>query len=213
MTHLVLARHGETVWHAENRYAGRTDIALSPRGREQAERLGRWAASARLAAIWVSPLLRARQTVEAVERATGLAARVDPRLQELSFGQGEGLTNVEIERSFPEAFAAFQADPVANHLPGGEDPRQAAKRAIDCFWEIERTHPNGRVLVIAHNTLIRLALCGLIGVPLSRYRTLFPSILNGALIEIRIEGDRTSLLRFNVPLRSTGAAWIEDDEH
>ncbi len=212
MTHLVLARHGETVWHAENRYAGHTDIALSPRGREQAERLGRWAVTGHLAAIWVSPLRRARQTAEPVERATGLIARVDPRLRELSFGEGEGLTNVEIERAFPEAFAAFQADPVASHLPGGENPRQAAERAIGCFREIERRHPDGRVLVIAHNTLIRLALCGLIGVPLSRYRTLFPSILNGALIEIRVDGDRTSLLRFNVPLRSTGAAWMEDDE-
>jgi len=212
MTHLVLIRHGETIWHAENRYAGSTDIPLSPRGREQAERLARWTASARLAAIWVSPLLRARQTAEPSERATGFTAQVDPRLRELSFGHGEGLTNVEIERSFPEAFVAFRADPAAHPLPDGEDPCQAAERVIACFREIVRTHPDGRVLVIAHNTIIRLALCELIGVPLSVYRSLFPSITNGALIEIRIDGDRTSLLRFNVPLRSSGAAWIEDDE-
>jgi probable phosphoglycerate mutase len=212
MTRLVLSRHGETVWQVENRYAGRTDIPLSPRGREQAERLARWASSARLAAIWVSPLLRARQTAEPSERATKLTARVDPRLQEIDFGQGEGLTRAEIERSFPEAFAAFEGDPVAHPLPGGENPRHAAERGIDCFRQIVQTHPNGRVLVIAHNTLIRLALCGLIGVPLSQYRSLFPSIINGALIEIRIDGSRTSLLRFNVPLRSTGTAWVEEDE-
>jgi probable phosphoglycerate mutase len=168
MTRLVLIRHGETVWHAENRCAGRTDIPLSPRGHEQAERLARWASSAHLSAIWVSPLLRARQTAEPSERATRLTAHVDPRLQELDFGQGEGLTRVEIERSFPEAFAAFESDPAAHPLPGGENPRQGAERAIDCFREIEQIHPKDRVLVIAHNTLIRLALCGLIGVPLSQ---------------------------------------------
>src|SRR5947209_7848035 len=101
MTNLVLSRHGETIWHSENRYAGCTDIPLSPRGYEQAERLARWASSAHLAAIWVSPLLRARETAQAAERATRLPAQVDPRLKELDFGQGEGLTRAEIERSFP----------------------------------------------------------------------------------------------------------------
>ena len=212
MTHLVLIRHGETVWHAENRYVGRTDIPLSARGQEQAERLARWASSARLGSIWASPLLRARQTAAPVERATKLMARVDSRLQELDFGQGEGLTQAEIARSFPKAFAAFEADPAAHPLPDGENPRHAAERAISCFREIVRTHPDERVLAIAHNTLIRLALCGLIGVPLSHYRTLFPSVINGALIEIRLDGDRTSLLRFNVPLRSIGVGRMHDDE-
>jgi probable phosphoglycerate mutase len=212
MTHLVLIRHGETVWQNENRYAGRTDIPLSPRGHEQAARLARWASSAQLTAIWVSPLLRARQTAEPSERATRLTVHVDPRLQEIDFGQGEGLTRAEIQRSFPEAFAAFEADPVAHPLPAGENPRHVAERAVACFREIVRKHPNGRVLVVTHNTLIRLSLCELMGVPLSQYRSLFPSIINGALIELRIDGCRTSLLRFNMPLRSTSAAWVEDDE-
>ena len=212
MTHLVLTRHGETEWHRENRYAGRTDIPLSARGRDQAERLARWASSARLSAIWVSPLLRAQQTAEPSERATKLKACVDPRLRELDFGQGEGLTRAELERSFPEAFAAYEADPAEHPLPGGENPEHAAERAIACFREIVRAHPDGRVLVVTHNTLLRLALCAMIGVPLSQYRRLFPSIINGALIEIRIDGNQISLLRFNVPLRSTGAAWMQEDE-
>ena len=44
MTELVLVRHGETEWHADNRYAGRSDVALTPRGHEQAADLARWAA-------------------------------------------------------------------------------------------------------------------------------------------------------------------------
>ena len=62
MTRLVLVRHGETIWHAENRYAGSSDIPLSPRGLEQAEQLAKWASRADLAAIWISPLRRARET-------------------------------------------------------------------------------------------------------------------------------------------------------
>ena len=41
MTVFYLARHGETLWHAENRYAGSTDVSMTPLGNEQSERLGR----------------------------------------------------------------------------------------------------------------------------------------------------------------------------
>jgi len=212
VTRLVLVRHGKTIWHAENRYAGSTDIPLSPRGLEQAEQLANWASSADLAAIWVSPLLRARETVAPSERVTGMTARVDARLREIHFGQGEGLTNAEIGQSFPKAFAAFQSDPVSHHLPGGEDPREVALRAIDCFKEMETMHPRGRVLVVTHNTLIRVALCQLLSVPLSRYRTAFPTLANGALSEIRLQDGQFSLLKFNFPLESTLAGGAEAAE-
>ncbi len=214
MVRLALVRHSETIWNAENRYAGSTDIPLSPRGQEQAEQLANWASSADLAAVWVSPFLRARQTAAPSERVTGLAARVDSRLREIHFGQGEGLTNEEIRQSFPQAFAAFQSDPFAHHLPGGEDPRDVAQRAIECFKEIERAYPRGRVLVVTHNTLIRIALCQLLSVPLSKYRSAFPTIDNGALCEICLQDDEVSLLKFNLPLESdlTGQAGREEPD-
>lgn len=208
MIHLVLVRHGERVGQAENRYAGSSDVPLASRGREQAERLATWAASAGLTAIWCSSLLRARETAAPSERISGLTARIDSRLRELDFGRGEGLTAAEIKRFFPEAFAAFQSDPVAHYLPGGEDPHHAARRAISCFQEIELEHPGGRVLVVSHSTLIRLALCELIGVPLSTYRSVFPSIVSAGLTEIQLEGEKAALLRFNLPLKVPGS-WQE----
>jgi probable phosphoglycerate mutase len=185
VTRLALVRHGETIWHRENRYAGSTDI---------------WSCSANLVALWVSPLLRARETMAPTERATGITARVDPRLREIHFGEGEGLTNAEIRNLSPEAFAAFQSDPVLHHLPGGEDPREVALRAIECFKEIALLHPGGQVLVVTHNTLIRVALCQALGVPLSRYRTVLPAIANVALSEIGLQDGEISLLKFNLPL-------------
>ena len=47
---LLLARHGESVWNAERRFQGRTDVALSERGRAQAAALGREETLARLRA-------------------------------------------------------------------------------------------------------------------------------------------------------------------
>ncbi len=212
MTELILVRHGESLWQAEDRYAGSTDIPLSPRGREQAERLATWAASANLTAIWSSPLSRTRETTAPSERMAGLTARIDSRLREIDFGRGEGLTAAEMKQSFPEAFAAFQSDPVVHYLPGGEDPHHAVRRAMACFEEMEGKHPGGRVLVVSHSTLIRLALCELIGVPLSTYRSVFPSIRSTALTEIHLEGEKASLLRFNVPLNFLEKGLHEDSE-
>lgn len=200
MTNLVLVRHGETTWHADDRYAGSTDIALTPRGYEQAELLAGWARTAGLDAIWVSPRSRALETAAPAARATGLTPRVDDRLRELDFGQAEGLTHAEMERLFPDAMAAFRVNPVAHRLPGGEDPRDAAERAVACFEEIARDYPGGRVLVVIHTTLIRLALCRLIGLPLEVYRSVFPFVRNAARTEIRLDGDRAALLEFNTPI-------------
>ena len=206
MTNIVLVRHGETVWHAENRYAGRTDVALTEHGREQAQRLALWAAGAGLDAIWCSALSRARETAEAAALATGHVARVDERLVELDFGRGEGLTSRDMQEEFPEALAAFRADPAQHHLPGGENPHSAVERAIACLRDIAAEHPSGRVLVVAHTTLLRLTLCHLIGVPLGEYRRLFPFVRNGAITEIDFGDRQTSLLQFNAPPEPVVAA-------
>ena len=200
MTHLVLVRHGETVWHGENRYAGVSDVALTDRGWEQAGQLSDWSRTADLTAIWASTLSRAQLTASVCAKASGVPLHLDERLQELDFGDGEGLTAAEMTEQFPEALQAFRADPVGRHLPGGEDPTAAARRFTACLHDIAARHPDGRVLVVAHTTAIRLALCQFIGAPLREYRRLFPFVRNCSLTEIRLVGDQISIMEFNTPL-------------
>ncbi|MCY9784601.1 histidine phosphatase family protein [Nocardiopsis sp. EMB25] len=199
MTDLVLARHGETTWHVNNRYAGSSDIPLSARGRAQAEALAAWAGDAGLDAVWCSTLSRAQETALPSARAIGAEPRPDERLREIHFGEGEGRTAAEMERLFPQRRAAFVTDPVTHHLPGGEDPHLTVKRAVSCFDDIIHSHPEGRVLVVTHTTLIRLALCHLLHLPLREYRRLFPSVRNTGLTTLRLSGGHASLIDFNVP--------------
>ncbi|MFI9045386.1 histidine phosphatase family protein [Streptomyces sp. NPDC053427] len=207
MTDFILVRHGETVWHAENRYAGRTDVPLTDHGRDQAAALAVWAATASLTAVWSSPLARARLTAAPAADACGLTPRIDERLYELDFGRGEGLTRDEMRRAFPDRLAAFLADPVDRHLPDGEHPRRAAERAAACLADLGREQPDGRILVVAHSTLLRLLLCHLLGIPLADYRRVFPRLDNGALTEIRSEHGHTALLRFNAPALTQAPAF------
>lgn len=197
MTDLTLVRHGETIWHAENRYAGRSDIDLTPHGVEQASQLARWAQTAGLTGIWSSDLSRARRTAEGCADATGHELKIDPRLRELDFGDGEGLTGAEMEARFPQARKAFQTDPAASPLPSGEDPVEAAARFVQCLHDISEEQPEGHVLVVAHTTAIRLSLCLLLGIPLSEYRRVFPSLRNCALTTIRLQGGPAGLLEYN----------------
>lgn len=200
-TRIVLARHGETIWHHENRYAGISDVPLTATGRAQATELGEWARTAQLDSLWVSPLSRARDTAAAVERAIDMVAQVDERLREMDFGEGDGLTLAEMAERFNDRVELFTRDPVANYLPGGENPEHAAERATRCLREIASKNPGGRVLVVAHNTLYRLVLCRLLEIPMARYRTAFAPVRNDALTEIGIDGDDAMLLQFNVPVR------------
>jgi probable phosphoglycerate mutase len=201
MIRLVLVRHGETVWHGENRYAGRTDVALTERGVAQAAQLAEWARNAKLNAVWSSPLSRARLTASPAAEAASLPLQVNEQLMELDFGRAEGKTDAEMRLLFPEERAAFVRDPVLHHLPGGEDPVRAAERGVAALQAIaEASGEGGRALVVAHSTLLRLVLCSLLEIPLARYRDTFPSFANGTITEIAISGSNVGLLSFNVPL-------------
>ncbi|MFF7975587.1 histidine phosphatase family protein [Streptomyces sp. NPDC007905] len=198
-TSLLLARHGQTLWHAENRYAGVSDVGLTDTGRAQAEALGRWAAAHPVDAIWTSPLSRAVVTAEPACRALGLTPHREGDLRECDFGVVEGRTLAEFEAEHPRAAQAFRDDPVAHPFPGAEDPRAALERGTAALRRIAAAHPGERVLVVAHNTLLRLVLCSLLHIPAGQYRRVLPKLRNAAVSEIRINGDDTALLSLNVP--------------
>ncbi|MFJ8074919.1 histidine phosphatase family protein [Streptomyces sp. NPDC096176] len=198
---LLLARHGRTVWHAENRYAGVSDIALTDEGRRQAEALGAWAGRYPVAAIWTSTVSRAIETAEPACRALGLLPRREHELRECDFGVVEGRTLAEFAAEDPKAAEDFRTDPVAHPFPDAEDPRAAAARGSGALRRIAGAHEGERVLVVAHNTLLRLVLCELLGIPLRDYRRVFPQLRNVAVTEIRLAGDGgpAALLGLNLP--------------
>lgn len=200
VTELILVRHGETVWHAENRYAGVSDVGLTDRGVAQGEALGRWAAAHPVDAVVASTLSRARLTAQPSADALGLHLRVDARLCEVDFGEGEGLTRTEMAARFPDALETFLAAPARRPLPSGEPGTVAIARARAALDALVEEHPDGRVLVVMHSTLLRLVLCDLLGIDPDRYRTVMPSVTNGALTTLRTDGTRWALLGFNVPV-------------
>lgn len=199
MTTFYLSRHGETVWHAENQYAGSTDVAMTERGYAQGRALERWAAVVKPDAVYSSDLSRAVETAAPAAAALGLQAVIDTRLREVDFGRGEGLTRAQMREIFPAELDAFLARPGTVPLPGGEPGIAATARARAALDEIARAHPEGRVLIVMHTTLMRLLLCSMLGIDPDNYRTVFPAVINAGITELGYTGDSWSLRSFNLP--------------
>jgi probable phosphoglycerate mutase len=161
-TRLVLVRHGSTAHSAEKRFSGRNELPLSELGLVQAaalaERLG---SIGTISAIVSSPLLRCRQTAEAIAAKLGLAIEVIDDLAEVDFGAWEGLTFAEVEKAYPVEMAAWLASAAAAP-PGGESFAAAGRRVGRARETILAAHPGAVVAVVTHvtpiKTLIRLAL-------------------------------------------------------
>jgi len=205
VTTIHLVRHGETLWHAENRYAGSSDVALTPRGLEQARELAGWverrvAAGVRFDAIVTSTLTRAILTALPAAEVLGLVPRADARLCEVHFGRGEGMTRAEMEEIFPDAVAAFLANPATSPLPDAERGVDAVARARAALTEIAAERPVGTVLVVAHSTLTRIVLASLLGMDVERYRDLLPAVGNCHVTSLELDAQgEVALLAYNVP--------------
>lgn len=198
MTRLLLARHGETVWHAENRYTGsRSEPELTERGLRQAEQLAKTAVAVGVDVLVCSPQRRAVTTATPAAEALGLPLHIKPGLREVDFGDLEGHVLDEMD---PEAVQRFREDPEANAFPGAEPLAAAGARGAAALRALDEEHGDSTVLVVAHSTLFRITLCVLLGLPVSRYRNVFPRLDNAALTEIRLPADPslpTALISLN----------------
>jgi len=150
---VVLVRHGETEWSREGRHTGRTDIPLTARGREEAERVGAALRGRRFARVLVSPLQRARDTC-ALAGFGGAELRSE--LLEWDYGEYEGLTSAQIRERRPDWFLWRDG------CPGGEMPDQVGRR-VDPV--VELLGGGGDALLVAHGHLLRVLASLWIGEP------------------------------------------------
>jgi len=179
---IYLARHGQTAYNHEGRFQGQQDVPLDDTGREQALDLAERAAAYGFTALWSSPLLRARETAEAVSARLGLAAREDARLMETDAGDWTDRTFAEVQAEAPESFAAFASGDPGFAFPGGESFAQQEVRVSAALADVEAGELPA--LVVCHGMVIRAALSARAGQ--GGYR--FQRMPNGALIPLDPEG-------------------------
>jgi len=166
---LYYVRHGLTDWNIEGRLQGQHDVALNERGRVQAIECGEilrdlWARESCLpqSLHYVSsPLVRARATMELMRVTLGLAPDsydTDARLREISFGEWEGLTYLDVLKRDKDVVAKREGNKWRFLPPGGESYEQLALRVGAWYATISQD-----TVVTAHGGTAR-ALIGLLGV-------------------------------------------------
>lgn len=155
--HVWLVRHGETAWAKLGRHTGRTDIPLTPAGREQAAALGRRVAGHAFGLVMTSPLGRAAETARIA--GYGEVAVADDDLMEWDYGALEGRTTADIRAEMPDW--TIWRGPV----PGGETADEVGRRADRIIARIHAGATAGDVLVFAHGHLLRVLAARWIGLP------------------------------------------------
>jgi len=153
-TTIVLVRHGETDWNRERRFQGHADMPLNDTGRQQARELADVLRGEELAAVYTSPLRRASETAEIVAEHLGLETRWLEGLREIDVGDWQGLTVDEVKARFPEGADVDWR----SGWPNGETHEELGARVIPSLLDLERQHPESRVLGVTHAGPIRVAL-------------------------------------------------------
>jgi len=187
MTMMYLVRHGETAWNSDrNRYCGRTDLPLSDVGQLQALRVARALRGVPLETVYVSPLLRSRQTGASIAAINDTPTKIDSRLIEIDFGAWEGLTSERIEQEDPHGRAAWIHDPTHVRAgSSGETGQEVSQRMMEFLRHVAAVHQSGAVAIVGHNTANRLALAATLDAPLSSYRKM--SLGNGSISLLEID--------------------------
>lgn len=167
---LYLIRHGQTAFSRENRFCGTSDPALTEAGQAMADAFAQAYASLTWDAIYSSPLLRARQTADALARVTGVPAVIDDGLAEIAYGEWEGLGVEEVQARWPEAYAYWAEDVASRGAPGGETAFHVAARAMRTVEAIRSRHETGNVLLVSHKATLRIITCALLGLDVRLFR-------------------------------------------
>ena len=157
---LYFVRHGETQWSLSGQHTGRTDIALTVHGEDQARSLGAHLRGIPFARVLTSPRQRAQRTCE----LAGLASQalIEPNLQEWDYGDYEGQRSVDIREARPDW------DVFKDGCPNGETPLQISERVDRLIAKLSVLE--GNVALFSHGQLGCVLAARWIGAPVSEGR-------------------------------------------
>jgi len=180
---LVLIRHGQSVWNAENRFTGWVDVPLAEKGWQEAEKAGRYLAETHFDVAFTSHLQRAICTLQMVLRfntasETAIFLPADGTVPQEKYLPGNNELPVHIhhtelaERHYGDLQGLNKDEVLAEHgevqfktwrrgfdtpPPNGESLKDTCDRVVPFFESaIEPLlRDNQSVLIAAHGNSLR----------------------------------------------------------
>ena len=155
MPHLVLVRHGQSLWNLENRFTGWVDVPLTAKGEEEARQAGERLTGRHFDVAYTSSLSRAQDTLRIimeVARFHDLPIIRDQALNERHYGDLQGLNKAETAERYGKEQVHTWRRSYATPPPNGEALKNTAERTLPFFERaILGDIKQGKdVLVVAH---------------------------------------------------------------
>lgn len=186
---LWLLRHGATEWSRNGRHTGTTDLALLPEGEREALALKPVLMEQRFAAVFSSPLQRARRTCELA--GLGDQMQIVEEIREWDYGDYEGITTPQIRETVP-GWTVW-----SHGCPNGEQAEQVRIRCSQAIDKALSAPGDGDVALFAHGHILRAFTGTWLGLGaaaggLFKLNTASVSILGW-------ERDQRAIVRWNAP--------------
>lgn len=143
-----ILRHGEALSNARNIVSCWPEKFKNPltlEGRKMAEDAAKKLKNKKIDLIFTSPLLRAKETAEIVNKALKIKIRIDKRLKEICFG----IFNSKASAEFEECFENTE-ERINNGAPRGESYKDVLERMIDFLKTTERKYKKKNILIVSH---------------------------------------------------------------
>ena len=203
-TEILLIRHADALPDAAEVVldGAYNSQALSELGRRQARALAERLRTTSLAAIYSSPIPRARQTAAPTAEALGLDVRIDDGLREVEVGHigpdlPPGASSEDIARALRrrlhEIAAVALTTGLWSSIPGSEGSSDLRARATDVVNRLAAGYPGQRVAMVSHGGTINAYIAAMLGVE----RDYFFPCANTSISVVRVKGERRLLLGLN----------------
>ena len=189
MSKLILTRHGQSVWNAENRFTGWVDVDLSEKGILEAQKSGQLIKNLNINidVSYTSFLKRAIKTLTAILQENGLELKFNTswELNERHYGSLTGLNKEETKKkigeeqfkkyrrswdvappliakdsNYLENFSPLNDGIPKNKIPFTESLKHTYERVVPFYnFEIKKNLENGKNILISAHGNSLRALC------------------------------------------------------
>jgi probable phosphomutase (TIGR03848 family) len=184
---VLLVRHGLTPTTGVKLPGRAPGLHLSDEGRRQAdaaaERIGK---IGKIAAVYCSPITRARETAQPIGRVVKRALRIDRDLADLDIGEWTGMSLKQAARR-PE-WETVQRSPSTFRFPGGESFPEMQTRMTTALGRIVARHPGQIVVAVSHADPIKAAVAQALGTPLDLFQRIMIAPASVTVVSYRRGG-------------------------
>lgn len=169
MAHVILIRHGETDWNAQQIFRGRVDIPLNESGLAQARAVRESLKDREIDRIYSSPLSRAFETARILGENRNLKIETEEAFIDIDFGRWQGLSHKKVREVHKDLYEMWLSNPQTVTFPEGESLEAVRTRSEKALEELVKNHPGETLAIVSHRVLNKVLLCAVLGVELSHF--------------------------------------------